>query len=117
MDRLKLTVLRSYRNPCNIPGSGKQNQNTCGALSVPGLFECKYCAGANDRKLNGQGMGCQLSTLEWSIPAECRPVNSKAVEKSTIWQLKSNGNCQCTDEQYLCRNLVSERAGDFKKRF
>jgi hypothetical protein len=109
---------RSYRNPCNIPGSGKQNANTCGALSVPGLFQCVYCAGSTDPRLRGQGMGCQLSTLEWAVPAECRPVNSKSVPASSIWQVRSNTRCQCTDTQYLCNNTLSSvRGADWERRF
>ncbi len=108
---------RSYRNPCNIPGSGKQNQNSCGALSVPGLFECAYCAGANDNALRGQGMGCQLTTLEWPIAAECRPVNGKSVPRNSIYQRQTAPTCQCTDTQYTCNRAVQDRAAGLVRRF
>jgi hypothetical protein len=107
----------SYRNPCNIPGSKKQTQETCGALSVPGFFTCSYCAGANDKKLLGQGMGCQLSTLEWPVPAECRPVNNKSVPKSSIFEMKTKTNCQCSNTQYSCARAVQDRTAGYVPRF
>ncbi len=80
------------------------------------MFQCSYCAGATDAKLNGQGMGCQLSTLEWAVPAECRPVNSRGVATSSIWMRRSNNRCQCTDTQYLCSNVVAARSSEFVRR-
>jgi hypothetical protein len=110
------TTVGCYRNPCNMPGYGKQSDATCQANGVPGLFTCTWCKGGpSDPKLNGKGMGCQ-QVVPTSI-ASCAPVNSKSIDKKSIFKLRVNGNCQCSAEFPLCKVLVDDRATEFVARF
>jgi hypothetical protein len=107
-------ALHSYRNPCNLPGYGRQDVQ-CPTRSVPGLFECTWCTGAGDPKLLNRGVGCQMTVP--TTKAGCAPVNSKAVQKSSIMQAVSNSRCQCSTSYAMCKSIVDDQRSSFTDRF
>jgi len=100
-----------YRNPCNIPGTGKQSNATCVPYSVPELFTCTYCKGANDPQLKGQGMGCQMTSLNsWNTENICAPVrlDSNVPAGSVYGRTVNPTNCQCSARYSQCYYEVFE---------
>lgn len=87
----------------------------CAKRTVPGLFECTWCKGGGDKLLAGKGMGCQMTTP--TTTANCAPVNSKNVKKSTIQMSVVNNRCQCTTDTSLCMQIVEAQRGIFNPRF
>ena len=99
-----------YRNPCNMPGYGKQ-QDACPLRSAEGLFTCTWCQGAGDAVLLGRGMGCQMT-----IPvtgAGCAPVND-FVDQATVMVAVANPRCQCTTATALCKKIVDDSRAAFR---
>ena len=102
-----------HRNPCHLGGQG-QAADECNDLGVEGLYQCTWCYG--DGALSGLGMGCQREDEETT--AACAPINDGSVPQNSIWQLRSNTNCQCSDEINLCKDAVNgPRSSDFERRF
>ena len=96
-----------YRNPCNQPGLDQTvKSNECAARSMPGEngWECTWCAGANDPKLFGLGMGCQATTA--TTKAKCAPVSNSAVSKASVIFAVANTNCQCSTDYTWCAKTV-----------
>ena len=77
----------------------------CPLRSVKGLFQCTWCRGAGDPKLNGRGVGCQMTVAE--SKARCAPVNSKNVNANSIMQAIAKPSCQCSTEYAMCQSIVN----------
>jgi len=103
-----------FRNRCNLPGLGKQ-KSMCASRSVPGLFTCTWCTGAGDPKLDGLGMGCQMTVPRTT--AICAPVNSRGVPKQSIMMRISNNRCQCDNRFPFCAALVDQERSSWKPRY
>ena len=109
-----LPVHGCYRNPCNMPGYGKQ-QTACPLRSAEGLFTCTWCQGAGDKVLLGRGVGCQMTVPTTS--AGCAPVNSPNVQKSSIMQSIAKNTCQCSMNYAACAQIVNDSRAAFKPRY
>jgi hypothetical protein len=103
-------LVPSYRNPCNMPGYGKQ-QDACPLRSAPGLFTCTWCQGAGDSVLLGRGVGCQMTVPVTG--AGCAPVND-FVDQSTVMVAVANPRCQCTTATALCKTIVDQSRSSFR---
>jgi hypothetical protein len=103
-----------YRNPCNMPGYGKQ-QAACPLRSAKGLFTCTWCRGAGDPTLEGLGVGCQMTVP--TTGASCAPVNNKAVSKPSVVMSVSNKRCQCSTDYAVCQALVDDSRSSWIDRF
>lgn len=100
-----------YRNPCNLPGYGKQDQE-CPTKSIPGVLECTWCKGGGDPLLLGEGMGCQM-TID-TTQSLCAPVNSNGVPKSSVMERVVNARCQCSTDYTICDMIVSNTRSQFR---
>lgn len=103
-----------YRNPCNLPGYGKQDQE-CPTKSIPGILDCTWCKGSSDPLLIGKGIGCQM-TID-TTTSLCAPVNNNEVMKSSIMQRIVNSRCQCSADYTMCNLLVSNSQSEFQPRY
>jgi hypothetical protein len=103
-----------YRNPCNMPGYGRQQQ-ACPLRSAPGLFTCTWCKGAGDPTLDGLGVGCQMTVP--TTGASCAPVNNKAVAKPSVVMSVSNKRCQCSTDYAVCQALVDDSRSSWVNRY
>lgn len=106
-----LPVHGCYRNPCNLPGYGKQDQE-CPGKSIPGLIQCTWCKGAGDPKLVGEGMGCQM-TID-TTQSQCSYVNSKSISRSSVMERVVNARCQCSTDYTICDMIVTNTRSEFR---
>lgn len=108
-----------YRNPCNQPGLDQTvTNNACAARSMPGKngWECTWCAGANDPKLFGLGIGCQLTTP--TTTALCAPVSNSGVAKASVMVSINKNDCQCSTDYTWCQKTMDDARGvGFKPRY
>jgi hypothetical protein len=106
-----------YRNPCDRPGYDEvRGANDCAQSSVPGFYQCTWCAGAVDKELLGLGMGCQATVP--TTAAACAPVNNRAVPKSTVYvAVAKPTRCMCRADKNVCEVIVNESRGGFKPRY
>ena len=102
-----------WRNPCNLGNAPNNNPTGCGEASVPGInLQCIWCKGG------GHGMGCQaVLNNSTSSTAQCAPINSGIPARSSIFEQKSNVNCQCTTENNFCSEIINSRSSEFVRRF
>ncbi len=115
--RAPLPGFGCYRNPCDRPGYDEvRGANGCAASSVPGFYQCTWCAGAADKELFGLGMGCQ-ATVPTTLAA-CAPVNNRAVPKSTVFVAVNHPTrCMCRADKNVCEIIVTDSRGSFKPRY
>ena len=107
-----------YRNPCDRPGydETRGDAKACAQSSVPGFYQCTWCAGAVDKELLGLGMGCQATVP--TTTAACAPVNNRAVPKSTVYvAVAKPTRCQCRADKNVCEVIVTDSRGGFKPRY
>lgn len=98
-----------YRNPCNLPG-----KELC-TSSGNKFLQCTYCNGKGDKRLEGKGMGCQATKLNFPTRgSKCAPTNSNKVDKESVFAVvRSNGKkskkCMCSTSYRMCDILVNKR--------